>query len=100
MPLGDFADTAALCHELDLIISVDTCIAHLAGAMGKPLWLLLPFNPDWRWLLARDDSPWYPSARLWRQTAPDDWHSVLLRLGQALSHAKFQLAPQEEIYTA
>ena len=84
LPLGDFADTAALCHELDLIISVDTCLAHLAGAMGKPLWLLLPFNPDWRWLLGRDDSPWYPGARLWRQPAPDDWHSVLGRIAAAL----------------
>ena len=84
LPLGDFADTAALCHELDLIISVDTCLAHLAGAMGKPLWLLLPYNPDWRWLLGRNDSLWYPDARLWRQPAPDDWHSVLTDLAHSL----------------
>ncbi len=75
--LSDFADTAALLSELDLLISVDTAPAHLAGALGVPLWLLVPFDPDWRWFLNRSDSPWYPSARLFRQPEPMDWGSVL-----------------------
>ena len=82
--MGDFADTAALLDELDLVISVDTSIAHLAGIMGKKLWLLLPWNPDWRWLLDRDDSPWYPSARMFRQTRRGDWSSVLADVAAAL----------------
>lgn len=79
-PLPDFAETAALVSCLDLVISVDTAVAHLAGALGKPVWLLLPHAPDWRWLLDRDDSPWYGSARLFRQTTPGDWHGVLQRI--------------------
>jgi hypothetical protein len=78
--LVDFRDTAALVSLMDVVITVDTSIAHLAGAMGKPVWILLPFSPDWRWLLGRDDSPWYPSARLFRQPAPGDWDSVLERV--------------------
>lgn len=83
--LADFADTAALIANLDLVISVDTSVAHLAAALGKPVWLLLPFVPDWRWLLDRSDSPWYPSARLFRQTAPGDWGGVIALTGQALA---------------
>ena len=75
--LGDFTDTAALMCELDLIIAVDTSTAHLAGALGRPVFILLPFDSDWRWLLGREDSPWYPSARLFRQTKPNDWDSVI-----------------------
>ncbi len=75
--LGDFADTAALMTDLDLIISVDTAAAHLAGALGKPVFVLLPFNSDWRWLIGREDSPWYPSARLFRQKTPGDWDAVI-----------------------
>lgn len=82
--LRDFADTAALIEALDLVIAVDTSVAHLAGALGKPVWILLPFSPDWRWLTGRDDSPWYPSARLFRQTAPGDWAGVVHRVGEAL----------------
>jgi tetratricopeptide (TPR) repeat protein len=73
----DFADTAAAIASLDLVISVDTSVAHLAGAMGKPIWTLLPFMADWRWMLARTDSPWYPSMRLFRQTEPKNWRSVI-----------------------
>jgi Flp pilus assembly protein TadD len=82
--LGDFADTAAAIARLDLVISVDTAVAHLAGALGKPVWVLLPFAPDWRWMLDREDSPWYPTARLFRQTRPGDWPGVFDRVGTAL----------------
>jgi Flp pilus assembly protein TadD len=78
--LKDFADTAALIANLDLVISVDTAVAHLVGAMGKKVWLLLPFPPDWRWLLDRTGSPWYPTIRLFRQETPGDWDSVIRRL--------------------
>jgi tetratricopeptide (TPR) repeat protein len=82
--LQDFADTAALIAELDLVISVDTAIVHLAGALAKPVWVLTPFCPDWRWLLARSDSPWYPTLRLFRQSAPEDWPPVFAALVEAL----------------
>jgi tetratricopeptide (TPR) repeat protein len=75
--LQDFADTAALIDTLDLVITVDTSVAHLAGALGKPVWILLPHIPDWRWLLERTDSPWYPTARLYRQPRAADWQSVV-----------------------
>ncbi|MBW4579432.1 MAG: tetratricopeptide repeat protein [Tildeniella nuda ZEHNDER 1965/U140] len=82
--LSDLADTAAAIAQLDLVITVDTSIAHLAGALGKPVWVLLTFLPDWRWMLHREDTPWYPTMRLFRQTQPDDWQGVLDRLSQAL----------------
>jgi tetratricopeptide (TPR) repeat protein len=75
--IEDFSDTAALIALCDLVICVDTAVAHLAGALAKPLWLLLPFAPDWRWMTNRDDSPWYPTARLFRQPKLADWDSVL-----------------------
>jgi hypothetical protein len=82
--LENYADTAALISNVDLVISVDTSVAHLAGALGKPVWILLPFTPDWRWLLDRDDSPWYPTARLFRQSANRQWQDVIERVREAL----------------
>ena len=82
--LTDFAETAALISNLDLVISVDTSLVHLAGALAKPVWILLPFCPDWRWLLDRDDSPWYPTARLFRQDASRNWDKVIVRVYDAL----------------
>jgi tetratricopeptide (TPR) repeat protein len=82
--LEDFSDTAALISQLDLVISVDTGVAHLAGALGKPVWIMVTYIPDWRWLLDRDDSPWYPTARLFRQANVDDWDSVIARVHDAL----------------
>jgi hypothetical protein len=82
--LADFRDTAALIALMDVTITVDTSIAHLAGAMGKPVWILLPFSPDWRWLLDRGDSPWYPSARLFRQQRPGEWDPVIERVAAEL----------------
>ncbi len=78
--IADFADTAGLMANLDLVISVDTAAAHLAGALGLPVWLLLSFAPDFRWLLEREDSPWYPSMRLFRQRRPNDWPHLLARV--------------------
>jgi tetratricopeptide (TPR) repeat protein len=75
--LKDFGDTAALCEWMDLVISVDTSVAHLSGALGRPTWVLIPYVPDWRWLLDRDDSPWYPSVKLYRQCDDRDWANVL-----------------------
>lgn len=82
--LGDFADTAALLEAVDLVITVDTSVAHLAGALGRPVWILLPYVPDWRWMVGRDDSPWYPTARLFRQERPGDWAGVLERVREQL----------------
>jgi hypothetical protein len=73
---GPFMDTAAIMMNLDLVITSDTSIPHLAGALGVPIWLALPFAPDWRWLLDRGDSPWYPTMRLFRQKSPGDWTAV------------------------
>lgn len=82
--IQDFADTAALVAQLDLVISVDTAVAHLAGALGRPVWVLLPFVPDWRWLIGRDDSPWYPTMRLFRQPCAEDWNSVIAEVREQL----------------
>jgi Flp pilus assembly protein TadD len=83
--LQDFHQTSALIQNLDLVISVDTAVAHLAGAMGKSVWTLLPYSPDWRWLLEREDSPWYPTMRLFRQSEVGDWQGVIERAADALS---------------
>ncbi len=78
--IADFADTAAIIAEMDLVITVDTSVAHLAGAMGKPTWILIPWPSDWRWMLDREDSPWYPTARLFRQAEPEKWEPVMEKL--------------------
>jgi hypothetical protein len=79
--VADFADTAAIVEQLDLVISIDTSVAHLAGALGKPCWTLIPrLHADWRWLRERTDSPWYPTMRLYRQTEPLDWAAVIGRI--------------------
>jgi tetratricopeptide (TPR) repeat protein len=82
--LTDFAETAAAIANLDLVITVDTVVAHVAGAIGKPAWVMLPFSPDWRWMLERDDSPWYPTLRLYRQPKLGDWGSVIARVAADL----------------
>lgn len=91
LPLGEqlqnFADTAALIATLDLVISVDTSVAHLAGVMGKPVWILLPYSPDWRWMKKTGNSLWYPSARLFRQSGIADWGDTIKHLNQALREA-------------
>lgn len=85
MDLKDFTDTAALISELDLVISVDTSVAHLAGALGKPVWILLPYAPDYRWMLDRRNSPWYPTASLFRQSSIGSWDSVLFEVRKELT---------------
>jgi ADP-heptose:LPS heptosyltransferase len=78
--MEDFADTAALVARLDLVIAVDTAVAHLAGALGRPVWLLSRHDACWRWLANRRDSPWYPGLRLYRQLRPGDWDSVMAEI--------------------
>ena len=87
--VADFADTAAILSQLDMVITTDTAVAHLAGALGKPVWLLLGFVPAWRWLLDRDDSPWYPTMRLFRQSQPGAWDDVVQRVCRELGTARF-----------
>jgi hypothetical protein len=86
--LEDFADTAGLIANLDLVICGDTAVAHLAGAMGKPVWMLLTFVPDWRWMLDRSDSPWYPTMRLFRQPSLGDWDTPIRQAAEALAELK------------
>lgn len=82
--IRDFRDTAALCDLVDVVISVDTSVAHLAGALGRPTCLLLPFTPDWRWLLNRSDSPWYPSIKIFRQKRHSNWNEIVHLLSMEL----------------
>ncbi|MGE3536953.1 MAG: tetratricopeptide repeat protein [Candidatus Tectimicrobiota bacterium] len=94
--LRDFADTAAVIAHLDLVITVDTAVAHLAGALGKPVWTLIPYAPDWRWGRTGTQTPWYPSMRLFRQSTPGDWASVVSQLTQALAAHLAQTAAAGE----
>jgi hypothetical protein len=82
--LKDFSDTAALCAQMDVVVCVDTSVAHLSGALGKPTFLLLPYNPDWRWLLKRTDTPWYPTMQLYRQAQLGSWQSALEKVSADL----------------
>jgi len=81
---GDFLDTAGLIQQLDLVISVDTAMAHLAGALARPVWLLNRYESEWRWMLTRTDSPWYPTMRIFRQPAPGAWDRVIEQVTAAL----------------
>lgn len=83
--MRDFADTAAIIANLDLVITIDSAVAHLAGAMGKPVWVMLPYSADWRWMIDRDDCPWYPTMKLFRQSSIGDWAGVMLRISAGLS---------------
>lgn len=83
--LRDLGDRALLLMQMDLVISVDTSVAHLAGALGKPVWTLLAYVPDWRWGLEGETTPWYPTMRLFRQTQPGDWPNLMQRVAQELS---------------
>jgi hypothetical protein len=84
--LADFTDTAAVLALADLVICVDTSIAHVAGALGRPAWVLLPFQPDWRWTQDRNHSPWYPAVRLFRQPAIGDWSGVIAKVRDELAN--------------
>ena len=102
--LGDFGDLAVIIDQLDLVISVDTSVAHMAGALGKPVWALLSYMPDWRWMLERETTPWYPTMRLFRQNRLDDWSGVIERVAEALSsrklesrNPKFKTNPNDQI---
>jgi ADP-heptose:LPS heptosyltransferase len=84
----DFSDTSAMLENMDLLISVDTSVAHLAGALGRPAWVLLSVGADWRWLEKREDSPWYPTVRLFRQTKWREWSTVVERVAEELAHLR------------
>jgi len=88
LPLGDFMETASVIAGLDLVITVDTAVAHLAGALGKPVWLLLQNSPDWRWFLNREDTPWYPTMKLFRQPERGNWETPILRVAEKLRQMK------------
>ena len=95
--LADFAATAALIQALDLVVGVDTAVVHLAGALGKPVWLLNRFETDWRWLVGREDSPWYPSLRIFRQPRLDDWESVIARVREELERWALERRAQDKL---
>ncbi|KMZ12241.1 TPR repeat [Candidatus Burkholderia humilis] len=94
--ITDFADTAAIIENLDLMIAVDTSTAHLAGALNKPVWILSRYDQCWRWLIGRDDSPWYPSARLFRQEQTGEWDGVIERAADALKGFALNPSPHAQ----
>lgn len=93
--LSDFTDTAAAVSALDLVVCVDTSVGHLTGALGRPVWILIASDPDWRWRLSREDTDWYPSARLFRQSCRGDWGEVMLRVKDALQELVGGTRPPE-----
>ncbi|MGY8650114.1 MAG: glycosyltransferase family 9 protein, partial [Verrucomicrobiia bacterium] len=93
--IGDFADTAAILSQTDLVISVDTATAHLAGALGRPAWTLLPHAADWRWRLHRNDTPWYPTMRLFRQSQTNQWDDVMEEIQHCLLNYGAELRTSE-----
>ena len=93
--IKDFADTAGLINQLDGVLTVDTSVAHLAGALGRPVWTLLQYAPDWRWLRHRSESPWYPSMRLFRQSAPGEWKSVVAKVATDLQRVLQSPSPSQ-----
>jgi hypothetical protein len=95
--LSDFAETAAVIANLDLVLAIDTAVVHVAGALGRPVWAMLSFAPDWRWLLDRDDSPWYPSLRIFRQPIPGDWATVVGNVRRALADLAAQTRPNRQL---
>jgi len=86
--IGDYDDTMAILANIECLVTVDTSVAHLAGAMGRPVWVMLPFAPDWRWLMGRSDTPWYPTMRFFRQSAAKKWGDVLQNLAAALTEPR------------
>ena len=95
---GPFMDTAAVIRSLDLVVTANTAIAHLAGALGAPVWVALDFSPDWRWLRDRDDSPWYPTMRLFRQTAFGQWPDVFERIASAVQAHRAERDDRQGLY--
>jgi ADP-heptose:LPS heptosyltransferase len=83
--IQDFEDTIAILSAVDLLVSVDTSVVHFAGALGRPAWAMIPFAPDWRWLMNREDTPWYPSVRLFRHPQPKRWDLVIPRVAEELA---------------
>jgi hypothetical protein len=98
--LEDFADTAGILAHLDMVITVDTSVAHLAGAMGRPVWVLVPFIPDWRWMIKTEQSPWYPTMRLFRQARPDAWEPVIAQIKTALTERYHKMVTCHDRKTA
>lgn len=96
--ITNFLDTAGLAEQMDLVISVDTSVAHLVGAMGKPLWLLVAYTPDNRWFLDREDSPWYPTAKIYRQDSNRSYHKAIVRLAMDLTIMRMGGSPDDETY--
>jgi ADP-heptose:LPS heptosyltransferase len=98
--LTDFADTAAAIAALDLVIGVDTAAAHLAGALARPVWVMLPFVPDWRWLIGREDNPWYPTLRAFRSPRRGDWEAVVAEVAEALARRVAEAAAPSRAFGA